>query len=154
MLGGRGINVKNAQNPFADRVRLQRIPTLASHLHRLPSLTDGPLDTGERPFVCYEPGCLRTFSVQSNMKRHAKTHHLETNVSSGFLPPQGPLNRVPHSHVHPPPANEHSAHHHDMRICGDHRAAGNEDELEEDGEDVSGGEEGEEEEDAEEEDEG
>lgn len=31
-------------------------------------------DTGERPFICSEPQCGRSFSVQSNLKRHAKVH--------------------------------------------------------------------------------
>ncbi|KAI0254007.1 hypothetical protein BJV78DRAFT_1280426 [Lactifluus subvellereus] len=30
--------------------------------------------TGERPFQCTHDGCNRTFSVQSNMRRHARTH--------------------------------------------------------------------------------
>lgn len=30
--------------------------------------------TGERPFSCTFDGCNRTFSVQSNMRRHARTH--------------------------------------------------------------------------------
>ncbi|KAI9442208.1 hypothetical protein H4582DRAFT_1263657 [Lactarius indigo] len=30
--------------------------------------------TGERPFKCTFDGCNRTFSVQSNMRRHARTH--------------------------------------------------------------------------------
>ncbi|WWC70416.1 uncharacterized protein I206_104367 [Kwoniella pini CBS 10737] len=32
--------------------------------------------TGERPYVCKEPTCRRRFSVQSNLKRHAKVHQL------------------------------------------------------------------------------
>ncbi|WVQ99181.1 hypothetical protein IAU59_006313 [Kwoniella sp. CBS 9459] len=32
--------------------------------------------TGERPYVCKEPSCRRRFSVQSNLKRHAKVHQL------------------------------------------------------------------------------
>ncbi|EPS97713.1 hypothetical protein FOMPIDRAFT_1061694 [Fomitopsis schrenkii] len=30
--------------------------------------------TGERPFTCPHPGCGRSFSVQSNMRRHARVH--------------------------------------------------------------------------------
>ncbi|KAI8646092.1 hypothetical protein BD408DRAFT_360205 [Parasitella parasitica] len=30
--------------------------------------------TGEKPFVCIEPGCGRHFSVQSNMRRHLRVH--------------------------------------------------------------------------------
>lgn len=30
--------------------------------------------TGEKPFVCTEPGCGRRFSVQSNMRRHLRVH--------------------------------------------------------------------------------
>ncbi|CAG8467383.1 11386_t:CDS:1, partial [Funneliformis caledonium] len=32
--------------------------------------------TGEKPFVCTEPGCGRKFSVQSNMRRHLRVHRL------------------------------------------------------------------------------
>ncbi|CAJ0643053.1 3507_t:CDS:2 [Entrophospora sp. SA101] len=32
--------------------------------------------TGEKPFVCSEPGCGRKFSVQSNMRRHLRVHKL------------------------------------------------------------------------------
>lgn len=32
--------------------------------------------TGERPYVCPEPSCRRRFSVQSNLKRHAKVHQM------------------------------------------------------------------------------
>ncbi|GBE81097.1 hypothetical protein SCP_0308220 [Sparassis crispa] len=30
--------------------------------------------TGEKPFMCPYPGCGRSFSVQSNMRRHARVH--------------------------------------------------------------------------------
>ncbi|CDU24171.1 related to putative C2H2 zinc finger protein flbC [Sporisorium scitamineum] len=30
--------------------------------------------TGEKPFACNEPGCGRSFSVQSNLRRHQKCH--------------------------------------------------------------------------------
>ncbi|KAF8332055.1 uncharacterized protein EI90DRAFT_2919222 [Cantharellus anzutake] len=32
------------------------------------------IHTGEKPFVCNAPGCGRSFSVLSNMRRHARTH--------------------------------------------------------------------------------
>lgn len=35
--------------------------------------------TGEKPFVCTEPGCGRHFSVQSNMRRHLRVHRLGRN---------------------------------------------------------------------------
>jgi len=38
--------------------------------------------TGERPFVCTEPSCRRRFSVQSNLKRHAKVHQLAAAAGS------------------------------------------------------------------------
>lgn len=32
------------------------------------------IDTGEKPYKCTWPNCTRSFSVQSNLKRHAKVH--------------------------------------------------------------------------------
>ncbi|WWC89554.1 uncharacterized protein L201_004478 [Kwoniella dendrophila CBS 6074] len=73
--------------------------------------------TGERPYVCKEPTCRRRFSVQSNLKRHAKVHQLggAAQQQSGHHPGHGhpspdygsPLHvhpdhpgmpRAPHSH--------------------------------------------------------
>lgn len=38
--------------------------------------------TGEKPFVCTEPGCGRHFSVQSNMRRHLRVHRLGRGSSN------------------------------------------------------------------------
>jgi uncharacterized Zn-finger protein len=38
--------------------------------------------TGEKPFVCTEPGCGRHFSVQSNMRRHLRVHRLGRSVNN------------------------------------------------------------------------
>lgn len=43
-------------------------------------------DTGEKPYKCTWPNCTRSFSVQSNLKRHAKVHFENSGqhtVSSG-----------------------------------------------------------------------
>ncbi|KAI0278487.1 hypothetical protein BGY98DRAFT_534573 [Russula aff. rugulosa BPL654] len=65
--------------------------------------------TGERPFRCTHEGCNRTFSVQSNMRRHARTHLQsgnDTRESEGEeeseegspQPPQGVQQaQIPHS---------------------------------------------------------
>jgi hypothetical protein len=39
--------------------------------------------TGEKPFVCTEPGCGRHFSVQSNMRRHLRVHRLGRGSGGG-----------------------------------------------------------------------
>ncbi|KAI8077253.1 uncharacterized protein B0P05DRAFT_544201 [Gilbertella persicaria] len=40
--------------------------------------------TGEKPFVCTEPGCGRHFSVQSNMRRHLRVHRLGRSVNNNL----------------------------------------------------------------------
>ncbi|KAI8374015.1 hypothetical protein EDC96DRAFT_572328 [Choanephora cucurbitarum] len=40
--------------------------------------------TGEKPFVCTEPGCGRHFSVQSNMRRHLRVHRLGRSVNNSL----------------------------------------------------------------------
>ena len=70
-------------------------------------------DTGERPFVCEEPGCGRRFSVQSNLKRHAKVHQLGTASASSThqLPVPAPPPRLvrPGGPTFGPPQIYHSA---------------------------------------------
>ncbi|CEP11974.1 hypothetical protein [Parasitella parasitica] len=41
--------------------------------------------TGEKPFVCTEPGCGRHFSVQSNMRRHLRVHRLGRTANNKTL---------------------------------------------------------------------
>ncbi|BEI91899.1 uncharacterized protein CcaverHIS019_0407190 [Cutaneotrichosporon cavernicola] len=51
--------------------------------------------TGERPYVCPDPTCGRKFSVQSNLKRHAKVHH-QNNQQQNAMGNH-------HARQHPPP---------------------------------------------------
>ncbi|WWC61660.1 uncharacterized protein I303_104244 [Kwoniella dejecticola CBS 10117] len=55
--------------------------------------------TGERPYVCKEPTCRRRFSVQSNLKRHAKVHQLG---ASGLAHQQHQHQQHPHHIQHQP----------------------------------------------------
>ncbi|RSH81548.1 hypothetical protein EHS25_006170 [Saitozyma podzolica] len=57
--------------------------------------------TGERPFVCKEPSCRRRFSVQSNLKRHAKVHQLGAQGHVGG-PPIHQMGGPPPPHSMPP----------------------------------------------------
>ncbi|NXD32698.1 YL8J protein, partial [Spelaeornis formosus] len=50
--------------------------------------------TGERPFVCKEPSCRRRFSVQSNLKRHAKVHQLGAQNGGPPLHQPGPSHPI------------------------------------------------------------
>ncbi|KAL1916245.1 uncharacterized protein VTP21DRAFT_5862 [Calcarisporiella thermophila] len=43
--------------------------------------------TGERPYVCSEEGCGRSFSVQSNMRRHMRVHRLGRQVKKSGRQP-------------------------------------------------------------------
>ncbi|KAK0548411.1 hypothetical protein OC846_004484 [Tilletia horrida] len=50
--------------------RFSRPSSLKIHYHS---------HTGEKPYVCEEPGCGRTFSVQSNLRRHQRGHQNAAN---------------------------------------------------------------------------
>lgn len=71
-----------------------------------------PPDTGERPYVCKEPTCRRRFSVQSNLKRHAKVHQIQAQQQQASqMAHQAHPRSVPPPHPghmggpmgHPPP---------------------------------------------------
>ncbi|CAG8512759.1 30426_t:CDS:1 [Racocetra persica] len=40
--------------------------------------------TGEKPFVCTEPGCGRRFSVHSNMRRHLRVHRIGKPIKKAY----------------------------------------------------------------------
>ncbi|RPD68624.1 hypothetical protein L226DRAFT_473173 [Lentinus tigrinus ALCF2SS1-7] len=45
--------------------------------------------TGEKPFTCPYEGCGRSFSVQSNMRRHARVHTRGAEAQGGDLEEEG-----------------------------------------------------------------
>jgi hypothetical protein len=76
--------------------------------------------TGERPYVCPDPSCGRKFSVQSNLKRHAKVHHQNNQQHNAMgnhhtrqHPPPGPhamMGRGPQPGVFGYPGHPHPGH--------------------------------------------
>jgi hypothetical protein len=57
-------------------------------------------DTGERPYICQEPSCGRRFSVQSNLKRHAKVHVLGSAGGASLHQLHGnPPHGMPHAPI-------------------------------------------------------
>ncbi|KAG9292651.1 hypothetical protein G9A89_007023 [Geosiphon pyriformis] len=63
-------NANRYQCPYCSK-RFSRPSSLRIHTYS---------HTGEKPFVCSEPGCGRKFSVQSNMRRHLRVHRLGRSV--------------------------------------------------------------------------
>ncbi|CAG8468860.1 11185_t:CDS:2 [Ambispora leptoticha] len=59
-------NTNRYQCPYCSK-RFSRPSSLRIHTYS---------HTGEKPFMCTEPGCGRKFSVQSNMRRHLRVHRL------------------------------------------------------------------------------
>ncbi|KAK8864201.1 hypothetical protein IAR55_001447 [Kwoniella newhampshirensis] len=62
--------------------------------------------TGERPYVCKEPSCGRRFSVQSNLKRHAKVHQLGSSATAATAAVAG---RFPPPLIHSQPSDRSQA---------------------------------------------
>ncbi|KAF8588905.1 hypothetical protein K439DRAFT_1613240 [Ramaria rubella] len=61
-------------------------PTCQKRFNRPSSLrTHQSVHTGFRPFICLYPGCGRTFSVASNMRRHLRKHSGSSSTSGPEL---------------------------------------------------------------------
>ncbi|GES88326.1 C2H2-type zinc finger transcription factor [Rhizophagus clarus] len=69
------VNNNRYQCPYCSK-RFSRPSSLRIHTYS---------HTGEKPFVCTEPGCGRKFSVQSNMRRHLRVHRLGRPVKKELL---------------------------------------------------------------------
>ncbi|CAG8477579.1 14178_t:CDS:2 [Dentiscutata erythropus] len=76
-----GFNVKPStkeenryQCPYCTK-RFSRPSSLKIHINS---------HTGEKPFVCTEPGCGRRFSVHSNMRRHLRVHRIGRPIKKAY----------------------------------------------------------------------
>ncbi|CAG8559168.1 37282_t:CDS:2 [Gigaspora margarita] len=76
-----GFNVKPStkeenryQCPYCTK-RFSRPSSLKIHINS---------HTGEKPFVCTEPGCGRRFSVHSNMRRHLRVHRIGRPIKKTY----------------------------------------------------------------------
>jgi hypothetical protein len=90
---GRNMLAHSARRPFPGRAPCAfiLIPVSSTVLY---GLVIDHSDTGERPFVCKEPSCRRRFSVQSNLKRHAKVHQLGAQNGGPPLHQPGPSHPI------------------------------------------------------------
>ncbi|KAI9360103.1 hypothetical protein BD770DRAFT_341865 [Pilaira anomala] len=77
------LNEQHHENPSSDTSGRYICPYCQKKFSRPSSLRIHTYShTGEKPFVCTEPGCGRHFSVQSNMRRHLRVHRLGRGASN------------------------------------------------------------------------
>lgn len=77
------LNEQHHENPSSDTSGRYVCPYCQKKFSRPSSLRIHTYShTGEKPFVCTEPGCGRHFSVQSNMRRHLRVHRLGRGASN------------------------------------------------------------------------